>query len=819
MRIFVLGLPHTQTNTEFTTCAFTMKAYHLCKMMHKFGHEVVHLGVEGSNPACSENVSVMPESRWRDLYGKPGAQFYNLETQAPGYKEYHADFAANMRAEIVKRTREPNSAIICVTWGGAQQTAVQDLPQFVVESGIGYINTWAKYRVFESHAWAHMLYGKAGKFDGMPWYDAVIPNAFDPGMFEFRETPGDYLLYLGRLNADKGISVACDIAKQVGMLIKIVGQGDPTPFLAPHVEYAPPVGVEARRGLLAGAKALLCPTFYVEPFGGVNIEAQMSGTPVIATDWGAFPETVLHGVTGYLGRTMEEFTWAARNLDKLSRKACRDWAVANYSLDHVALLYEEYFQRLLDIGGAGWYTERPYRTQLDSRRRIYPTDAPAPVISMRSERFTPITESLASVGYVPDGEDWPGLVNAVVETLKPTSVLDLGCGPCRSLARFKEHGLLRIIGIDGSIALRDNQHVKPHTKDILFVDLERSPCVMGEKFDLVWSYEVAEHVANEENFLLTLTENARHWIVMTAAIPGQGGIGHVNCQTREHWISKLSERGFAYRGDLTEQFRALGRNVTGYYDGNGMVFERRSEQRALDIKVGAHFACYKNKRATFEALKAFRQHFPHQSSSPVHLCSDAGDAFNDLAMHFDCLYTHYTEPVGNGVTTAFDTQIQAMRWFERLRDTCLRFTDVDWIVILEDDVRTQGPIRYMPPAPMAGPCTMPFTKAAQAAIHARHPHLLINGYSGCGGTIIHRETYLKAFENFYDIAEAAKLDERLARHSDAMLTFLFLWNGFENAPWADHSERSRGVGLAEAAFDHQFKAFYSSPWNPTLLLR
>ena len=435
-----------------------------------------------------------------------------------------------------------------------------------------------------------------------------------------------------------------------------------------------------------------------------------------------------------------------------------------------------------------------------------------------------IEESLASIGYVPDGEDWPGLVSAVVKVLAPISVLDLGCGPCRSLARFKECGVGRVVGIDGSIALLDNPHVQAFKQDILFVDLERSPCVMGEKFDLVWSYEVAEHIANEENFLLTLTENAKKWIVMTAAVPGQGGIGHVNCQTREHWIGQLAERGFVYRSELTEQFRSLGRSITGYYDGNGMVFERREGMPSasgpidipepIDIKIGAHFVSYKNKRATFEALRSFRVHFPF---APAHLCSDAGDVFLDIALHFKAVYDHFSKPAGNGITTSFDTIAQAMLWFERLRDTCLLFTSVDWIVLLEDDVRTRGPIHFAPPAPMAGPCTMPFTEAARFALKCRHPDLTIHGYSGCGGTIIHRETFLKCFENFYDIEQAALLDARLARHSDAMLTFLFLWNGFENAPWADHSELSRGVGQPKATFDHQWKEFYDKPWDPKLL--
>jgi SAM-dependent methyltransferase len=435
-----------------------------------------------------------------------------------------------------------------------------------------------------------------------------------------------------------------------------------------------------------------------------------------------------------------------------------------------------------------------------------------------------IVESLASIGYVYDGENWPGLVSEVVKVLKPSSVLDLGCGPCRSLAHFKELGIARVVGLDGAVSLLSNPYVQAFKKDIILLDLEKSPCVMGEPFDLVWSYEVAEHIANEENFLLTLTENSRHWIVMTAAVPGQGGIGHVNCQPRDHWVSKLSERGFVYRADLTEHFRSLGQSVTGYYDGNGMVFEREGASskplvaiEPIDIKIGAHFVYYNNKRATYEALRSFREHYPHQSATPIHLCGDAGDDFGDLAEHFDCLHSHYTCRSGNGRTTEFDTKAQAMMWFTRLYNTCVSFDGVDWIVILEDDVLTRGKIRFMPQGPMAGPCTMPFSEAAQMVLKFRHPGLPIYGYSGCGGTIIHRETYRKCYENFYDISTMALLDSRLGRHSDAMLTFLFLWNGFANVPWLDHSELSRGVGRPDAAFDHQFKKYYAWPWDPNLL--
>jgi len=428
-----------------------------------------------------------------------------------------------------------------------------------------------------------------------------------------------------------------------------------------------------------------------------------------------------------------------------------------------------------------------------------------------------ICEQLNSVGSIECGEDWPDLVRAVCDRLHPTSVLDLGCGPCRSLANFKSCGVPRVVGVDGSVALLDNPHVNAHKRDVVLMDLEKSPCKFGEPFDLVWSYEVAEHIANEDNFVATVAANAAKWIVMTAAPPGQGGIGHVNCQTREHWIARFEAEGFSYREDLMNVFKALGRARTGYYDQNGMVFSRGQEDAPMlaapdpiNIKIAGHFACYKDKRATYEALKSFRQHFP---DAPVHLCSDAGDNFQDIADHFECDYTHFDKPVGNGRTTEFDTHEKAKEWFHRLDDTCERYPEADWIVILEDDVRTQGPIRHFPPASMAGPCTMPFSSVAQYAIKLRHPNLTIHGYSGCGGTIIHRETFQRCMRNFYDIGQVALLDGRLAIHSDAMLTYSFLWNGFENAPWLDHSERSRGIGRPDAAFDHQFKAFYGHPWT------
>ncbi len=379
MRIHIIAIPHTTATTEFSTCAFTQKARTLSAMMHRRGHEVFFYGVEGSDPECSEMVQIMDRKRFESIFNHPGDRFYDI-----GYDGekggYHRDFNSNARAELKKRlpSEKKWTDIICCPWGCGSFPAVAEFVnrQFVVESGIGYEHTFAKYRVFESYAWLHFHLGKEGKAGGNCWNDAVIPNAFDVQMFDFvgDSKRGENFLFMGRLIEQKGVCLAMEIAKAVGRKITIVGQGNPKPFLVhnPHAEYHPPVGPKERSRLMGEAAAFICPTYYVEPFGGVAVEAQMCGTPAITTDWGAFPETVIHGVTGYRCRTFEQFVWAAKNIDKIKRRMCRDWAADNFSLERVGLMYEEYFQQVLNYAGKGFYEPNEKRNSMSFLDKIYP---------------------------------------------------------------------------------------------------------------------------------------------------------------------------------------------------------------------------------------------------------------------------------------------------------------------------------------------------------------------------------------------------------------------------------------------------------------
>ena len=119
----------------------------------------------------------------------------------------------------------------------------------------------------------------------------------------------------------------------------------------PEISHGP----EKRGELLSHAKALLAPTFYIEPWGNVAVEAQMCGTPCITTDWGSFTENVRHGIAGMRCRTLREFLDAIDIVPNFDHKEIRQYAIDHWSLETIKPQYERYFDRLFTLYNKGWY--------------------------------------------------------------------------------------------------------------------------------------------------------------------------------------------------------------------------------------------------------------------------------------------------------------------------------------------------------------------------------------------------------------------------------------------------------------------------------
>jgi glycosyltransferase involved in cell wall biosynthesis len=114
------------------------------------------------------------------------------------------------------------------------------------------------------------------------------------------------------------------------------------------------VNAEERASLMGGAAVTLAPTVYVEPFGGVAVESMMCGTPVVTTDFGAFTETVVEGVSGFRFQTLQEAVDATEKAMGLDRVEVHTYAAGRYSLDAVAPMYERWFDNLDGLWGEGW---------------------------------------------------------------------------------------------------------------------------------------------------------------------------------------------------------------------------------------------------------------------------------------------------------------------------------------------------------------------------------------------------------------------------------------------------------------------------------
>jgi glycosyltransferase involved in cell wall biosynthesis len=187
-------------------------------------------------------------------------------------------------------------------------------------------------------------------------YVATIHHGILLSDFTLWETPGDYLLFFGRIHPDKGTAEAIEVARRAGRRLIIAGIIHDRDYferqVVPHldgdrVRYVGSVGAGARDALLGGAFALLHLSNFEEPFGLSTVEAMATGTPVIARGRGAVPEIVRHGETGFIVDTVDEAVRALDEIPALDRRRVRRHVEQHFSRDRMVDEYLRVYHEVL----------------------------------------------------------------------------------------------------------------------------------------------------------------------------------------------------------------------------------------------------------------------------------------------------------------------------------------------------------------------------------------------------------------------------------------------------------------------------------------
>jgi len=360
------------------SCAFTQKNYKLSKMLMSLGHEVIYYGSEGSTVPCSRFVQTHSLKDICKEWGDGDNRFSIGYDYKNG--EYRHDFNSDKKEvtkkfyrkciEEINRNKKADDFLL-ITQGRYQKPIDDGVKLFLTcEPGIGYRGSYCKYRAFESSYIQNFTYGSQWPFQSINghYYDRVIPNYFEDEDFEFGEKADNYFLYIGRLIKRKGIITAHLAAKALNTKLVIVGQGGKvqggtlrgSDFSIPSGtwEYHGYADVEKRKKLMSKAKATFVPTEYLEPFAGTHIESMLSGTPVITTNFGVFPETVINGVNGFRCDTLNDFVKAGNNINAIDRSVVRKIG-EKYLTENVKHEYQKWFDDIYDV----------YESSLDSTKK------------------------------------------------------------------------------------------------------------------------------------------------------------------------------------------------------------------------------------------------------------------------------------------------------------------------------------------------------------------------------------------------------------------------------------------------------------------
>ena len=201
------------------------------------------------------------------------------------------------------------------------------------------------------------------------------------------------------------------------------------------------------------------------------------------------------------------------------------------------------------------------------------------------------------------------LASIIYDFFKPTSIVDVGCATGLFLAAMKRLGVKSVLGIDGSWVPLVMRERFLSNEEFLAHDLE-TPLNLGKKFDVVVCLEVAEHLVEPSaDTLIKSLLKLGEIIVFSAAIPGQDGDGHINCQWPEYWARKFRFNGYGTY-DVLRPVLAQEVSVPCWYRQNVVISMRKelapAGWQSVEIASMVSFECFQSLHVRFTASEQKR---------------------------------------------------------------------------------------------------------------------------------------------------------------------------------------------------------------------
>jgi glycosyltransferase involved in cell wall biosynthesis len=224
------------------------------------------------------------------------------------------------------------------------------------------------HRHFREHALVSISDDQRRPLPGVRFV-ATVHHGVPAVLYDFRPRPQGYFAFVGRISPEKRLDRAIEIAVACGTPLRVAAKVDEAdrayfereirPLMAhPLVQFVGEVDDAHKNGLLGGARALLFPIDWPEPFGLVVIEALACGTPVVAYGCGAVPELLVDGVTGFLVHDQAQAIAAARRVSQLDRRHCRQAFEQHFTATAMAWRYLAVYRSLVTARRAGATTTR-----------------------------------------------------------------------------------------------------------------------------------------------------------------------------------------------------------------------------------------------------------------------------------------------------------------------------------------------------------------------------------------------------------------------------------------------------------------------------